>query len=92
MRVIDNKTNESPWDMDLLAAELPGLDLSAFDIDLGLTEADETDVPNVEEKELKPYKKVHYLITADVNRNDEIISLIKQIEILEGVEVDSTLN
>ena len=36
LRVIDNKTNESPWDMDLLAAELPGLDLDGFDIDWGL--------------------------------------------------------
>lgn len=36
LRVIDNKTNESPWDMDLLAAELPGLDLEGFDIDWGL--------------------------------------------------------
>lgn len=35
LRVIDNKTNESPWDMDLLAAELPGLDLEGFDIDWG---------------------------------------------------------
>ena len=36
LRVIDNKTNESPWDMDLLAAELPGLDLEGFDFDWGL--------------------------------------------------------
>lgn len=35
-KTIDNKTNESPWDMDLLAAELPGLDLEGFDIDWGL--------------------------------------------------------
>lgn len=36
LRVIDNKTNESLWDMDLLAAELPGLDLDGFDFDWGL--------------------------------------------------------
>ena len=36
LRVIDNKTNESPWDMDLLAAELPGLDLDGFDFDFFL--------------------------------------------------------
>lgn len=36
LRVVDNKTNESPWDMDLLAAELPGLDLDGFDFDWGL--------------------------------------------------------
>ena len=36
LRVIDNKTNESPWDMDLLAAELPGLDLEGFEFDFYL--------------------------------------------------------
>ena len=36
LRVIDNKTNESPWDMDLLAAELPGLDLDGFEFDFYL--------------------------------------------------------
>ena len=36
LRVIDNKSNESPWDMDLLAAELPGLDLEGFEFDFYL--------------------------------------------------------
>ncbi len=31
LRIVDNKTNESPWDMDLLAEELQDLDLSMFD-------------------------------------------------------------
>lgn len=35
LRVVDNKSNESAWDMDLLAEELPELDLSAFDFDFG---------------------------------------------------------
>lgn len=34
-RIVDNKTNESPWDMDALSAELATLDLSAFDFDFG---------------------------------------------------------
>ena len=41
LRVIDNKTNESPWDMDLLAAELPGLDLEGFEFDWGIENEDE---------------------------------------------------
>ena len=41
LRVIDNKTNESPWDMDLLAAELPGLDLDGVDFDWGIENEDE---------------------------------------------------
>lgn len=36
LRIVDNKSNESPWDMDLLASELPGLDLDGFDFDWGL--------------------------------------------------------
>lgn len=36
LRLVDNKSNESDWDFDLLADELPGLDLSAFDFDWGL--------------------------------------------------------
>ena len=36
LRIVDNKSNESPWDMDLLAAELPGLDLEGFDVDFYL--------------------------------------------------------
>ena len=35
LRLVDNKSNESDWDFDLLAAELPGLDLSAFDFEWG---------------------------------------------------------
>lgn len=36
LRLVDNKSNESEWDIDLLADELPGLDLSAFDFDWNL--------------------------------------------------------
>lgn len=33
LRLVDNKSNESDWDMGLLAQELDGLDLSGFDFD-----------------------------------------------------------
>lgn len=47
LRLVDNKSNESDWDFDLLADELPGLDLSAFDFDWGLR--DELDDSVVED-------------------------------------------
>ena len=47
LRLVDNKSNESAWDMDLLVEELPGLDLSAFDFDWGLR--DELDTSVVED-------------------------------------------
>ena len=33
LRIVDNKSNESPWDLGLLADELPALDLSGFDFE-----------------------------------------------------------
>ena len=47
LRLVDNKSNESDWDFNLLADELPGLDLSAFDFDWGLR--DELDDSVVED-------------------------------------------
>lgn len=41
LRLVDNKSNESDWDFDLLADELPELDLSAFDFDWGIENEDE---------------------------------------------------
>ena len=36
LRIVDNKSNESDWDLDLLEQELPELDLGAFIFDFGL--------------------------------------------------------
>lgn len=41
LRLVDNKSNESDWDFDLLADKLSGLDLSAFDFDWGIENEDE---------------------------------------------------
>lgn len=54
LRLVDNKSNESDWDFDLLADELPELDLSAFDFDWGLPEDQteevvEDEAPEVDE-------------------------------------------
>lgn len=57
LRIVDNKTNESPWDFDLLSAELPEIDLSdfEFDFDFGIeneeeeTEIVEDEAPEVDE-------------------------------------------
>lgn len=62
LRLVDNKSNESDWDFDLLADELPELDLSAFDFDWGLPEDQteevvEDDAPEVDE-ESEPITKL----------------------------------
>lgn len=48
LRIVDNKSNESPWDMEFLADELAEVDLSAFDFDFGIEgeEEDEAEEDN----------------------------------------------
>lgn len=41
LRIVDNKTNESPWDFDLLSVELPEIDLSDFDFEFGIEDEEE---------------------------------------------------
>ena len=57
LRIVDNKSNESPWDFDFLADELADLDLSDFDFDFGIdtdaeeeTEIVEDEAPEVDEE------------------------------------------
>lgn len=89
-RLADNKVGEiAEWDLELL-------DLELIDIDMDMTEFgfefEEEEIKEIKKVELKPYKKVHYLISLDLNKNDEIIELIEEIKQKEGVEVESTLN
>jgi site-specific DNA-methyltransferase (adenine-specific) len=57
LRIVDNKSNESPWDFEFLADELADLDLSDFDFDFDIdTDAeeedfDENDLEREEEKD-----------------------------------------
>ena len=38
LRIADNKTNESHWDLDLLAEDVAGLDFDGFELDFGVTD------------------------------------------------------
>ena len=46
----------------------------------------------VQKRLLKSVKKVHYLISLDINKNDQIANLIARIQRIEGVEIESTTN
>ena len=46
LRLVDNKSNESEWDFDILHDELADLDLSGFDFDFGLEDEGENYSPD----------------------------------------------
>lgn len=51
LRIVDNKSNESEWDMDFLVDELADIDLSDFDFDFEIEdEKEETEIDEYEQK------------------------------------------
>ena len=89
LRIVDNKSNESEWDLGFLADELADIDLSAFDFDFGITpdeeetEIIEDEVPEVDE-ESEPISKLgdiwqlgnHRLMCGDSTRFDHVETLM----------------
>lgn len=62
LRILDNKLNESEWDIDLIAEEIADLDFDGFDVDWELPEDEETEIiedeaPEVDE-EAEPITKL----------------------------------
>ena len=55
LRIVDNKSNESPWDFDILPDELAKLDFSGFDFDFGIDgeqeDFEENDLERDDEKD-----------------------------------------
>ena len=50
LRIVDNKSNESPWDFDFLADELAEINLDAFNFDFGVNfDDDDTEIKEREE-------------------------------------------
>lgn len=92
LRLADNKLNESEWDFDFIDKELENI----FDIDMSdfgfekILQDDEK--PNIKTVKLQPYRKVHYLISLDINDNDKVADIIYQLRNMGGIEVESTLN
>ena len=48
LRIVDNKSNESEWDFDILLDELAELDLSEFDFDFCLDEDAEGETESID--------------------------------------------
>lgn len=100
LRLIDNKTNESEWDLDLLLGEIKNLDFSNFEIDWGVLEnndqeqevvEDDFDVDSAIPKD--PISKIgdiyllgrHRLMCGDSTNSDDVKKL------MDGKEADLLL-
>jgi len=93
-RLADNGTHDlSEWNGTFLSKEIkdiigqvvdldsiPGIDLTQF---VGISKA--------QTKELKPYSKIHILISCEVSQIDRIQQLIDSLN-LEGIEIEKSAN
>ena len=80
LRIVDNKTNESPWDIDLLAEELQDLDLSMFDFAWDLME--ETALTEMEDKKERtevPYEE-KISIVIDCKDEEEAEEIFEKLQ------------
>ena len=94
LRIVDNKSNESEWDCDILTDELEQLNLSDFDFDFGIDDEEENKIKSevhTAERELEPYKYIHYLVTIETNEHDRYVEIMKTIEEM-GATVKMTRN
>lgn len=102
LRLLDNKLNESDWDMDLLAEDVPGLDFSGFDIDWGLEEEDdkeivEDDIPDLPEEPVSKLGDVyqlgnHRVMCGDSTKIADVKTLLGDVEFADLVVTDPPYN
>ena len=82
-RLLDNKTNESDWDLGLLSDDLEGLDFSGFDVEWGIaSEEDFTDeeLEQLMDKEVEKRKKTKFFVTVSFLSELECKKFAKQVE------------
>lgn len=86
LRLVDNKSNESGWDFDLLKDELNDVDLSAFSFDWGISEGEEDNpytmkvkIPQYEVVQDEPLIEELY----DREKENELISEVEESNVSE---------
>jgi hypothetical protein len=97
LAIADNRTAEVDleWNPEeITKAQNAGVDLTDFFTQEELTEIDGEcrEVLSEKEKKLVPYKKVHVLISMDIDKLHDVGSLIDQLRKIDGVEIETKAN
>ena len=71
LRIADNKTNESPWDLGLLAEDIEGLDFEGFEFDLKSVEIEEPE--EIMRKEAAYIESISVVIDCENDEEAETI-------------------
>ena len=72
LRIVDNKSNESPWDFDFLADELAEINLDAFNFDFGVN-FDDDDTETKEREEIALNESISVVVECADDEEAETI-------------------
>lgn len=72
LRIVDNKSNESPWDFDFLADELAEINLDAFNFDFGVS-FDDDDTRTKEREEIALNESISVVVECADDEEAETI-------------------
>ena len=87
LRIVDNKSNESEWDFDILPDELAELDLSDFSFDFGIEEEEE----DFDESDLdEAVSKTNVIVSINCSNVADYESIKERLQNLAD-EVNATL-
>lgn len=70
LRLLDNKLNESDWDIDLIAEEIADIDFDGFDVDWELPEDEEN---QTERKEINLNENISVIVECENDEEAETI-------------------
>lgn len=88
LRLLDNKLNESEWDIDLLLEQVPELSWDGFDVDWGIPDISDVETEVIEDEPPEPPKEAktkpgdlyqlgrHRLLCGDATSVDDLEKLL----------------